>query len=262
MSSLTDCEGILSEKTGSSSDTNVLSLTAANSTAIAGTHTVEVTSLATTSSGYLAAILPLPIACPGPSRFRWALAAAQTIVIAPHQFARGQHDLYGKRRGYPRRPGRGHQFVRGRHQCQRSDGFFGIAAEPGFGHFGRAWKLTVSANSISDTTTPSGTLAYSSPVSGLDAHLTVDGDPLTSASNTVANLIPGVTFQLLAPSSSGEQVQVVIGNDNTDVESTVNQFVTDYNSLISAMNTQEGNDVRAIPSRCSALPRSRCCSSS
>ena len=60
------------------------------------------------------------------------------------------------------------------------------------------------------------------------------------------NLIPGVTFQLLAPSAeesdgSLEPVQVVIANDNSGVESTVNQFVTDYNSLISAINTQEGN---------------------
>ena len=58
---------------------------------------------------------------------------------------------------------------------------------------------------------------------------------LTSASNTVANLIPGVTFQLLAPSAtesdgSLEQIQVVIGNDNTGVESTVNQMVSDYNA--------------------------------
>src|SRR5208337_2863940 len=59
--------------------------------------------------------------------------------------------------------------------------------------------------------------------------------------------IPGVTFQLLAPSptqSGGglEQVQVVIANDNTDVESTVSQMVSDYNALIKAVNTQEGND--------------------
>jgi len=75
---------------------------------------------------------------------------------------------------------------------------------------------------------------------------------LTSASNTVANLIPGITFQLLAPSATEtggglEQVQVVIGNDNTDVESTVNQMVNDYNSLISAINTQEGNDSSGNP---------------
>jgi flagellar hook-associated protein 2 len=112
---------------------------------------------------------------------------------------------------------------------------------------GSAGTLTVTS-SIVDASTPSSTsLGYTSPVSGADAVLSVDGVSLTSASNTVTNLIPGLTFQLLAPSTkesdaSLEQVQVVIGNDNTDVESTVNQFVTDYNSLVSAMNTQEGND--------------------
>ena len=68
----------------------------------------------------------------------------------------------------------------------------------------------------------------------------------------MTNLIPGVTFQLLAPSAqeSGntlEQVQVVIANDNSGVESTVNQFVTDYNSLISAINTQEGKTSSGTP---------------
>jgi flagellar hook-associated protein 2 len=40
---------------------------------------------------------------------------------------------------------------------------------------------------------------------------------------------------------------VVIGNDNTGVESTVNQMVSDYNSLISAINTQEGNNSSGSP---------------
>ena len=82
--------------------------------------------------------------------------------------------------------------------------------------------------------------------------LTVDGVNLSSASNTVSNLIPGITFQLLAPSATEtggglEQVQVIIGNDNTDVESTVNQMVSDYNALISAINTQEGNTSSGTP---------------
>ena len=106
-----------------------------------------------------------------------------------------------------------------------------------------AGTLTVASN-VLDT---SDALGYTSPVSGANAVLTVDGINLTSASNTVANLIPGVTFQLLAPSSAGEEVQVVVGNDNTDVESTVNQFVTDYNSLVSAMNTQDGNTTSGTP---------------
>ena len=104
-------------------------------------------------------------------------------------------------------------------------------------------SLAVTSN-ITDTT---NSLAYTSPVTGVNANLTVDGVALTSASNTVANLIPGVTFQLTAPSTSGEQVQVIIGNDNAGVESTVNQFVSDYNSLISAVNTQEGNTSSGTP---------------
>jgi flagellar hook-associated protein 2 len=62
----------------------------------------------------------------------------------------------------------------------------------------------------------------------------------------VTNLIPGVTFQLLAPSATEtgggqEQVQVVIANDNAQVASAVSQFVTDYNAVASAINAQEGN---------------------
>ena len=56
MSALTDFRGVLAQKTGSSSDTNVLQLTAASNSATAGTHTVVVNNLARTSSGYLAAI--------------------------------------------------------------------------------------------------------------------------------------------------------------------------------------------------------------
>ena len=50
VSSLTDPEGILAQKEGSSSDSNVLELTAATSSAAAGTHTVVVHNLAETSS--------------------------------------------------------------------------------------------------------------------------------------------------------------------------------------------------------------------
>jgi flagellar hook-associated protein 2 len=75
----------------------------------------------------------------------------------------------------------------------------------------------------------------------------VDGVPLSSATNIVSNLIPGVTFQMLSasPVDSGGKpigIQVVIGNDNSGVESAINTMVTDYNSLINAINAQDGND--------------------
>src|SRR5580658_6860689 len=56
ISALTDFQGVLASKTGSSSDDNVLELTSASPTATAGTHTVVVNNLAQTSSGYLTPI--------------------------------------------------------------------------------------------------------------------------------------------------------------------------------------------------------------
>jgi len=54
ISGLTDFQGVLAQKEGSSSNQDVLQLTAATSSALAGTHTVTVSNLAQTSSGYLA----------------------------------------------------------------------------------------------------------------------------------------------------------------------------------------------------------------
>ena len=50
--SLTDFEGVLAGKQGSSSNTDVLALTSAGTTAVAGSHTVTVNNLASTASYY------------------------------------------------------------------------------------------------------------------------------------------------------------------------------------------------------------------
>ena len=349
MSSLTDLEGILSEKEGSSSDQNVLTLTAADSTALAGTHTVEVKSLATTSSGYLAEIANASDALSGSITVQVGNGTAQAISVpgsgggndnlaglASAINASGigitasvLTDATGSRlslvSGTSGAAGNitvssnsvvdttnnlAYTGTAGTISANSTGTLTGIAAQNDTlsGSIsiqvggGAAQTVTVgtSSNTLStlaqainntanigvtasvvqnngtyslsllsntagtagtlnvtssivDTTTPASTaLGYTSPVSGANAQLTVDGVSLTSASNTVANLIPGVTFQLLAPSASEsdgslEQVQVVIGNDNSQVESSVNQFVSDYNSLISAINTQEGNDASGNP---------------
>jgi len=349
MSSLTDLEGILSEKEGSSSDLNVLSLTAADSTAIAGTHTVEVKSLATTSSGYLAEIadasdtlsgsitlqvgggaaLPISVPASGSGNNNLAGLASAINSSAVGVTASVLTDATGSRLSlvsgtsgadgniavssnsivdttnnlaYTGTPGTSSANSTGTltgiaendtlagsitiqvgggtaltvpvgtssntlstlaeainntsnigvtaSVIQNNDDTYSLSLASKTA--GTAGTLNVTS-SIVDTATPASTsLGYTSPVTGANAQLTVDGVSLTSASNTVANLIPGVTFQLLAPSAtesdnSLEQVQVVIGNDNTDVESTVNQFVSDYNSLIGAMNTQEGDDTSGNP---------------
>jgi flagellar hook-associated protein 2 len=354
VSQLTDFNGILAQKEGSSSDTNVLELTAASSSATAGAHTVVVNSLAQTSSGYLAEVADATDALAGSITLQVSDGSTETFVIgaapstgaAPNTIYTGSAsgddtlaalasainasgagitasvltDATGSRLSlvsgtsgaggnitatsnsltaaventlsYAGSAGTSTTTSAGTLSpvSSLSDALAGsisiqvgtgaaqtvtvptsnatltgleeaINSTPGIGVTasivtnsdgtsslaltsqtpGAAGTLTVNS-SVTDSVTA---LNYNTAETGANASLTVDGVNLTSTSNTVTNLIPGVTFQLL--SSSSTPVQVIIGNDNTDVESAVTQFVSDYNSLISALNTQEGNTSSGTP---------------
>jgi flagellar hook-associated protein 2 len=346
LSQLTDFQGVLAQKTGSSSDTNVLELTAASSSATAGTHTVVVNSLAQTSSGYLAPVASASTALSGSITIQVGSGKAQTITLGTSNntltglaaainsagigvTANVLTDSSGSRLSltsgtsgaggnivisansitaagsntlsYSGSAGSGTVASTGTLAAVASandvlTGSISIAVGTGsaqtinLGSSGET--LQQLADAINDPTTgvagvtasvvtnsdgssslsltsqtagsagtlavtssvvdPSSHLGYASTVTGADAQLTVDGVSLTSASNTVSNLIPGLTFQLLSPSAtetggSLESVQVVIGNNTGAVETTINTMVSDYNSLISAVNTQEGNDSSGNP---------------
>jgi flagellar hook-associated protein 2 len=240
INSLTDFQGVLATKTGSSSDNNVLELTSATPSATAGTHTVVVNSLAQTSSGYLAPITNAADTLSGAITLQvGASGTPQTITLDS-----SDNTLAGLAAAI-NSSGVG---VSASVLTDATGSRLSLVS----GTSGGNGDIQISANTIVDTGNANAPLTYTASVPGADASLTVDGVSLTSASNTVANLIPGVTFQLLAPSATEtggglEQVQVVIANDNTDVESTVNQFVSDYNSLVSAINAQEGNDSSGKP---------------
>ncbi len=334
---LTDFSGVLSQKTGSSSNTNVLQLTGATSTSSAGTHTVTVNSLATTSSGYLTEVASASdvlsgsvwlgvgdgtlhqISVPSGGTLQSLASAINAAGIgisasvltdssgsrlslvsgtsgADGNIVIGDEtsltDASGTILGYSGTAGTSGTFSNGSlaSVAAADDVLTGtISIQVGGGKSrtvtlgssgGTLQDLADAINGTSDigvtatvssdgktlslksaTQGASGSItvkskivdtgatsvAYTSTVTGADASLNIDGVSLTSASNTVSDLIPGVTFQILSPSdvdAPGDPVpvQVVIGNDNADVESTINAMVTDYNSLISAINAQEGND--------------------
>jgi len=237
---LTDFQGVLAQKSGSSSDTNVLELTSASSSATAGTHTIVVNNLAQTSSGYLAPISNASDTLSGSITLKAGSGTAQTIDIS----SLSNQTLAGLATAITQ-SGVG---INASVLTDSSGSRLSLVSATSGGN----GSISVTANSIADATTPGGTLAYTGSVTGKDASLTVDGVNLSSASNTVTNLIPGLTFQLLAASpqqsgGSAEPVQVVIANDNSGVESAVNQMVTDYNALIKAIGTQEGNDSSGNP---------------
>jgi len=226
MQSLTDFEGVLSEKQGSSSDTNVLSLTSAATSAIAGSHTVIVQSLATTSS-YVGSTI---------SNSNDTLTGTLTINGQTITIGSSNNTLSSLASAI----NSGSYGVTANVITDSSGSRLSLVSQTS----GSSGAISV-ASSLEDSNTSSA-ISFSQTQPGADAQLQVDGVSVTSASNTVTNAIQGVTFQLLSANPS-ESVQVEITNDNSDVESAVNTFVTDYNQVIGDLNTQEGNDSSGNP---------------
>ncbi|POT54761.1 flagellar cap protein [Citrobacter amalonaticus] len=65
-----------------------------------------------------------------------------------------------------------------------------------------------------------------------DAKLTVDGSNYTRSSNTITDILDGVTLTLKAVTEAGEPEQLTLNKDNSAIESSVQEFVTQYNSLM------------------------------
>jgi flagellar hook-associated protein 2 len=238
VSQLTDFTGVLAQKTGSSSDTNVLELTAASSSAVAGNHSVVVTGLAKTSSGYLTAITNASDKLSGSISIQVGTGKAHTVTL------NSNNSTVAGLAAAINTAGIG---VTASVLTDSSGSRLSLVS----GTSGGNGNLTISS-SIDDVTNSNTPLTYKSSVTGVDAQLTVDGVDLSSASNRVSNLIPGVTFQLLASSPTASDgtpasLQIVIGNDNSGVETAIGKMVTDYNALVSAINSQEGNDSSGKP---------------
>jgi flagellar hook-associated protein 2 len=93
----------------------------------------------------------------------------------------------------------------------------------------------------SDGTTPftvnEPAFGFTQSYPGANASLTVDGVPISSASNTVTGAIPGVTLTLLG-ASYGSPASLTVASDATQVSTAINQFVTDYNTALGLVNTQ------------------------
>ena len=76
---------------------------------------------------------------------------------------------------------------------------------------------------------------------GQNAQFSVDGVPGSSASNTVTNAIGGVTLTLSGVTTTSGPVTVNVGApapNATNIQNSINTFVTQYNKVISDVQTQ------------------------
>jgi len=228
----TDFQGVLATKSGSSSDNNVLQLTGATPAAVAGTHTIVVTSLAQTSSGYLDLIADPSDILSGSVTLKVGNGTAQTIEVG------ATNNTLKKLSSSINALGIG---VIANVITDANGSRLSLVSAVS----GAKGDLSVTSN-ITDVTTSGTALAYNLSQPGLNANLSVDGVVIASASNTVTNVIPGVTFQLLS-NAPNTQVQVVVANNTISVEGVLASFVSDYNAVITAINAQEKNDSSGNP---------------
>jgi len=224
LNSLTDFQGVLAGKQGSSSDTGIVQLTGATTAAVAGTHTVTVTQLAQTSSMYSDAAGAADTLS-GTLTIKVGSGTAQSITLDTSD-----------------------NTISTLAAAINSGGYGVTASVAGSGSnvrlvltsatSGAAGQVTV-GGTLTDATS-STALGFHTGQAGQDAAFTVDGISMTSGSNTVTAAIPGVTLQLLSQAAT-TPVQLVVTNDNSSVESAVSTLVTAYNAVVADLNAQEQN---------------------
>ncbi|MGC2301541.1 MAG: flagellar filament capping protein FliD [Acidobacteriaceae bacterium] len=239
LNALNDFTGVFEEKEGSSSDTSVLALTSASAAAVAGSHTVVVGQVAETYS-YASGVVGASDTLSGSLSI-----GGQKITMSDGTATDSNGNTIPANNTLATLA------------TYINDGDYGVQANVVTGTGGEqlslvsdtsgaAGAVTIDSSQLQDGT-GAPAVSITQAQKGQDAQLMVDGISTTSASNTVTDAIPGVTMQLLSAPANGEQVQVEITNNNSDVESAVSTFVTAYNTVIGDLNTQEGSDSSGNP---------------
>ncbi len=100
-----------------------------------------------------------------------------------------------------------------------------------------ALVASTSGSAANFTVTGGAGFGFTQAVTGANASLTVDGIAISSASNTVTGAVPGLSLNLLG-TTAGAQVSLGVAPDTTQATTAINQFVTDYNTVVSDLSTQ------------------------
>jgi len=221
---LSDPTGAFASVGVTSSNNNAVNATAANGTT-AGTHTLTVTSLATTAASYSSPLASGSTAIPTGSLDITVGGTSETIPVDSLDNTTTLSGLAT--------------------YINKQD--IGVTASVITDASGARLSLvsqtsgTAGAFTVTDPTGTTG-LTFSQAVDasnnplGTDASLTVDGVPVTSASNKLTGVIPGVTLTLSGVSSS--PVTLDIQPDMTQVATAINSFVSAYNTVIGDINAQ------------------------
>ena len=215
MQSLNSLSGPLSAMTVSSSNSSIVSGSAASGST-AGVHVVVVNNLATTAS--------------------WS---SGTVASATTALAAGSFTITAGGTATTISTGTGTSTLTDVANTINSDNLGVTANVITDANGSRLAIVSNTSGSAANFTVAAGSggLSFTQAVDGVNASVTVDGINIASASNTVTGAVPGLTLNLLS-SSPGTEVSLSVAPDTSQVSSAINQFVSDYNTLVSDLSAQ------------------------
>ncbi|MGB9490324.1 MAG: flagellar filament capping protein FliD [Terriglobales bacterium] len=215
LQALSNPAGVMSSMTATSSDSNIVSASAAAGTD-AGTHVIEVNNLATSDSWYSTDVASSTTDLAA-GTFNIQVGSNTPITVATGSGVNTLSDVAN--------------YINAQNA--------GVSASVVTDASGaRLALVSTSSGAANNFTVSSGSgLTFTEATKGKDASLTVDGIPIDSASNTVTGAVNGLTLNL-AGASTGTQVSVTVAPDETDVSQAVQAFVSAYNTVIGDVNTQ------------------------
>ncbi len=214
--SLTSPTGGVSAVTATSSNSNVLSATA-DSSATPGTHSVVVNSLATTASYYTESWSSADTLL-GAGNFTLNVGSNAPVTITLTNANGTLNSLASAINA-------------------QNIGVTASVISDATGYrlalvsntTGSAGNFTITNNSTD--------LAFTQAASGANASLTVDGVPISSATNSVSGVIPGTTINLTG-ASAGQTVSLTLSPDGSQAATAVNNFVSAWNKVVGDINAQ------------------------
>jgi flagellar hook-associated protein 2 len=216
VSSLNDVAGAVTARGVTSSDSNLVSASASNATPV-GSHTVVINSLATSSSYYSASVATSSTALANGTftiKVGSGTAATVTIDSTNNTLDKLAAAINGQALG-----------VSASVITDANGARLALVSNTS----GAAGDLTVS--------NVAGGLAFTKGVTGQNASLTVDGVPISSASNTVTGTVPGLALNL-AGADPNTQVQITVSPDTSKIKQAITDFVTAYNTIVQDLSSQ------------------------
>lgn len=222
VSALSDPLGVLTDQTATSSNPDALTATA-TSDAASGAHTISVTSLATTSSYYSDPVATSSTPLATGNTFTISAGGTQVASITTSATDNTLDEIAAAINSQT-------SAVQASVITDANGARLAIVSAAS----GTPGNLTVTGNLDQTNNTA---VNFTQAVAGNNAVLTVDGVPISSTTNTVSNVINGVTLNLTGPTGS-TPTTLTVAPDTSSVSTAIENFVSTYNTAITVINAQ------------------------